>query len=284
MVKKNPKNKRASSAVDDDDGRGEHLDDWVAQLARRASSSGGDGSTTTKDERIQKRQAKKQRREVRKQDSTINNKNKKRDDDGVVFVQHQPEPASSNRRTADEIMMSKRSCAPQQHRAPHEEETELLLHVLSKRVQECVESKTAAEGGVDKKSKKWCQPYTPPGGPISGKKKKRQHLADVLQPRRSDYGGIGLARKSLYIDLQDPSCTPQLEQEFTEHIPGFFGKQRTKAMKKQLEGNMLWRQLLKQKEEQESSSSTNNSKKKKKKLKGLSPDERVEAMLKSGAI
>lgn len=259
MVKKHKSNK---SYHDGD------LNEWVADLARRAS---GGSSTTTKDERIQKRQAKKQRREGRKhKKNKINMRDASSTSRGTsdgVFGQH--EPASPNRRTADEIISKWRN-SPQ-------EKTNRMLRVLSKRVQECLESKTAGERGEKKKRLK---PYTGGGAPAS-KRKKRQ-LADVLQPRRSDYGGIGLARESLYIDLQDPSCAPQLEREFAEHIPGFFGKQRTKTMKKQLEGNMLWRQLLKRKE-QESAGSFDCSKKSKK-FKGLSPDERVEAVLKSGAI
>lgn len=72
-----------------------------------------------------------------------------------------------------------------------------------------------------------------------------------LQPRKCDYGGLGLARPSLFISVQDLSWKPQLEEEFTQHIPGFFGKQRTKAMKKQLDGDMLWRRRLNEKKERD---------------------------------
>ena len=84
--------------------------------------------------------------------------------------------------------------------------------------------------------------------------------------------GIGLARESLYISFLDPSYFPKLEEEFREHIPGFFGKQRSKAMKRQLDGNMLWRQLAEKKLPMG------------KKLKGMTPDERVQAMIDSGMI
>ena len=89
--------------------------------------------------------------------------------------------------------------------------------------------------------------------------------SENLQPRKQDYGGLGLARPTLFIALNDPSFIPRLEQEFTEHIPGFFGKQRTKAMKKQLDGNMLWRRLAE--------------KRIPKNMKDLTPDKKVEAML-----
>jgi hypothetical protein len=98
-----------------------------------------------------------------------------------------------------------------------------------------------------------------------------------IQPRPSDYSGIGLARKSLFIPFQDPSHIPKLEQEFKEHIPGFFGRQRTKAMKKQLDGNMLWRQLASQKADGSKGVLS-------KKFANLSPDARVQAMIDAGLI
>ena len=67
-----------------------------------------------------------------------------------------------------------------------------------------------------------------------------------------------------------------LEDEFQEHIDGFFGKQRTKAMKKQLDGKMLWRQMAKVKH--------TNQKVDGRKLADMTPDQRVEAMLKAGLL
>jgi hypothetical protein len=97
---------------------------------------------------------------------------------------------------------------------------------------------------------------------------------ESVQPRRRDYGGLGLARPSMFLTLSDPSFMPRLEQEFQEHIPGFFGKQRTKAMKKQLDGNMLWRQLAEKR----------HTKVNGRKLSDMNPDERVEAMIAAGHL
>ncbi|KAL3911890.1 MAG: hypothetical protein SGILL_007106 [Bacillariaceae sp.] len=110
---------------------------------------------------------------------------------------------------------------------------------------------------------------------IATKKRKlnKSWSKDSIQPRPSDYSGIGLARQSLYIEFVDPSYFPKLEEEFREHIPGFFGKQRTKAMKKQTDGKMLWRQL----QDRKSSGMS-------KKLKNMNPDERVQAMIDAGMI
>ena len=97
---------------------------------------------------------------------------------------------------------------------------------------------------------------------------------ESVQPRRRDYGGLGVARPSMFLTLSDPSFMPRLEQEFQEHIPGFFGKQRTKAMKKQLDGNMLWRQLAENR----------HTKVNGRKLSDMNPDERVEAMIAAGHL
>jgi hypothetical protein len=114
------------------------------------------------------------------------------------------------------------------------------------------------------------RPFSPEARPI---KKKRTLNDTTVQPRGKDYGGIGLARNSLFISFLDPSHVPKLEEEFEEHIPGFFGKTHTKAMKRQLDGNMLWRKMAEQKKA-----------KMPKRLANLSSDQRVQAMIDSGTI
>mmetsp|Transcript_16796 Transcript_16796/g.26203 ORF Transcript_16796/g.26203 Transcript_16796/m.26203 type:complete len:264 (-) Transcript_16796:1329-2120(-) len=69
----------------------------------------------------------------------------------------------------------------------------------------------------------------------------------AIQPQKGSYGGIGLARSTYYLPFDDPSFRAKLEEEFFEHIDGFYGKQRTKAMKKQLDKDMLWKRLLREK-------------------------------------
>lgn len=98
-----------------------------------------------------------------------------------------------------------------------------------------------------------------------------------IQPRHRDYSGIGLARPSLYLELTDPALIPKLEEEFAEHITGFYGKQRTKAVKKQQAGTMLWRQLVDKRNLQQTTIRG-------RKLSEMSPDERVEAMIQAGMI
>ena len=104
--------------------------------------------------------------------------------------------------------------------------------------------------------------------------KKRKWEATSIQPRRNDYGGIGLARKSLFLEMDDPSFRAKLDEEFLEHIPGFFGKQRTKAMKKQLNSSMLWKQMSTKKDIKIDG----------KRLGDMKPDEQVEAMIRAGML
>jgi hypothetical protein len=96
----------------------------------------------------------------------------------------------------------------------------------------------------------------------------------TIQPERRYYGGLGLARPSLFLSLCDDSFIPKLHEEFQEHIPGFFGKQRTKAMKKQLDGNMLWRQLA-----QKRHTKVNG-----KDLSSMTPEQRVETLIAAGFL
>lgn len=112
----------------------------------------------------------------------------------------------------------------------------------------------------------------------------------LLQPRKKDYGGLGQARPSLFLDLRDESFKPKLEEEFSEHIVGFYGKIRTKAMKKQTQSNMLWRQMLERKHQRTAAFEKSDGKKITKRIldgnaySHLTPDQRVEAMIKAGII
>ena len=113
------------------------------------------------------------------------------------------------------------------------------------------------------------EPYIPVDS--QKRKKKKTWNEHTIQPRPQDYSGIGLARESLWVSFLDPSFEPKLVEEFSQHIPGFYGKQRTKAMKRQLDSNMLWRQL-------------ENKNKLSKKLQSMTPDQRVEAMIDAGML
>lgn len=234
------------------------MNDWIASLAKQSASnnnnnhnnnstpSGGPSSAVpSKEERIQKRNAKKARRQLRQEE-------RKRPGDDVTT------PAAAAAAAATAKMPPKRVSDQDTTKRRLKRLAELLLEVRK-------------EHRDDQRR----QLYTP--DEEAHRIKRKRPLNEInIQPQPSDYSGIGLARKSLFIPFQDPSHIPKLEQEFAEHIPGFFGKQRTKAMKKQLDGNMLWRKLADQKQ--------NGGGGIPKKFAHLSPDERVQAMIDAGMV
>lgn len=194
-------------------------------------------SISAKEERVAKRAAKKRRREER----LINRET----------THDSREAAKKSKETSVGIETHK-----------------LLLTVIGKTIQQSVHY-------CQEQNSKKKQLFTFSSATKARNLKKSWH-EDSIQPRKKDYGGIGLARPSLYIDFNDPSLVPKIEKEFAEHIPGFFGKQRTKAMKKQLGGKMLWRKLSESKTKEKIVDG--------KRLKDMSPDERVEAMIKIGML
>jgi len=88
------------------------------------------------------------------------------------------------------------------------------------------------------------------------------------------------------LPFDDPSYVPKLELEFGEHVPGFFGKAKQKAAKKQADENMLWKRCLKAKEEEGAVEAGNEGGggKRKKKKKGMKLDDRVEGMMRKGIM
>ncbi len=276
-------------------GDGAGSGDWLAALAKESSSSNFDSSNTkvlSKQERIEKRNAKKRRREERKGINNI------ADGDGKMGMTS----SSSDMNNVDE--------------GPTEEEIEEMrirshfyMQDLSEQVKSTVQrineewmNNDDSGNGTSTSQKKKQRfvkpiPYVAPEKKIMGKATTGQQLThEIVQPRKNDYGGLGLARPSLLLNLRDISFVPKLEEEFAEHVPGFFGKQRTKAMKRQLDGDMLWRRLQKQKqgggESGKGKGGKGNKGKKQdmnvkldgKKLSDMTPDERVEAMIKLGMI
>jgi hypothetical protein len=130
-------------------------------------------------------------------------------------------------------------------------------------------------------------------GAAISRPRRSQWDSESIQPRKRDYGGMGLARTSLFLPFNDPSYIPKLTQEFEEHVPGFFGRQRTKAMKKQLNQNMLWKQVRSvaaaassplQQSDRKGVQKILPARVSGKKLADMTPDERVEAMIRAGLI
>ena len=261
--------------------RQDDLEDWATKLVTQQSDVVMTAST--KSERIEKRLAKKKRNDEIKQKAPVLVRGKRISSPTIAannFDKDQKVSGPSNK-TTDTTSANDRiglSHSPNQ--------TRIELSEFSKQLERCLVM-------IKEKRKSWQKPYVSVPVIANNTSKRRRlqqanNMQDWFQPRRSNYGGIGLARPSLIIELDDPSWQAKLEEEFLEHVPGFYGKQRTKAMKKQLDGQMLWRQLQKQKL---TGSATALLPKKPnqiaisgKKLSGLNPDERVEAMIRAGYI
>jgi hypothetical protein len=241
-----------------EDGRSTMASDWITALAKKAASTDASSSkpVSSKAERIERRAAKKRRRQERKQQKTAVESTRKTGEDNDVRRDKPDAPARQSSSSTHRTAMNRRS--------------QQCMKELESTLHGCISTK-------DEPDILHRQAYQPPESAKKGKATSGNVLSeDRIQPRPRDYGGLGLARPSMLIPLRDPSFVPKLEEEFAEHVPGFFGKQRTKAMKRQLDGNMLWRQLSEKRAADQKIGG--------KKLSEMSPDERVEAMIKAGMI
>jgi hypothetical protein len=258
--------------------------DWITSLAKEsASNNHGTGDMIpSKEDRKRKRESKKNRRMEQKRQKQLEQEQQRLRRKSMEEKTH--EPSESQRLTAP-TKISPTSSLQQQSRS-------LLLLKLSKHrlrrlsqsletirndvCEEIVTTKVRPSPYYDlpgsRNEKAPRTSYSSSELASSKKRKRRKWTADSIQPQRSDYSGIGLARISMYIEFADPSYYPKLNEEFREHIPGFFGKQRTKAMKRQTDGNMLWRRLADEKK---------NNRGNNKKYKGMSTDEVVQAIVNS---
>ena len=205
---------------------------WIASIASEVAPG--------KAARIEKRLAKRKRRDDRKASL------------GKAVSRRQEQTNLKKNRTAaaritlDKQQDNKKQGTPAGNPKAEIQEglktTDKLLEIASK-LEGCTSGDRHAKLYFDKSSQ-----------PLSSSTATKKKLN--LQPRRSDYGGLGIAKPSIWISLEEPCWKPRLEDEFSEHIPGFFGKQRTKAMKKQLDGDMLWRKRLAEKKKRDSEEQT----------------------------
>jgi hypothetical protein len=300
------------------------MDDWISSLAKESvqvqfATSGGTTSglskaqaaaiPNTKEERMERRAAKKARRLAKRTPSTTTDDHENEQGRGPMMQRRNENDKSSlvQRQHHDQALSNQRLQA---------------LAVLVRSIDRAKLFTQESSSNRFKKSSQ-AQQHQPvrggrgaKAGTLECKKMKRPWDETTIQPRSSDYSGIGLARTSLYVRFDDLSFFPKLKQEFAEHIPGFFGKQRSKAVKRQLDGNMLWRQLLANRSSSSGSgdnttnaatikrraatAATTNSNKSSndhghnkknlnlaihgKKFSKMTPDERVEAMIQAGMI
>ena len=243
--------------------------DWISALAAKSSVTNQENDTSqqpvlSKEERIQRRNAKKRRREERKGNDDDDSRKKQTLESPITNEDNYDNNKSTNLQSLDQMIFYRSKLSD-------------TIHCILKDIRENESSKP------EWKRKQLYTPLEKKGKATTG----QQLIESKIQPRSRDYGGLGLARPSLLLNLRDPSFVPKFELEFGEHVEGFFGKQRTKAMKKQLDGNLLWRQMQRLKEGAQSESGGGKGKKGKnlnvkyrgKKLLDMTPDERVEAMI-----
>ena len=217
--------------------------DWIEKLAARVSEV---HSNTTKEERIARRASKRLRSEALKQ--------------GAIGTQWK---ASASNKTPS--VSTRDSAAANVKRANIKRVGfRERLNYLSTSIHTSLQSLPQVG------------PKLYPSQAQGASLKKRRWDEVSLQPRKRDYGGIGLARPSLFLPFEDLSFAPKLEEEFVEHIPGFFGKQKTKVMKKKSNQRMLWKKISETKNSDEKLNG--------KKISNMTPNERVEAFIAAGLL
>lgn len=253
MGKKRQRQSKGQPSATDAPTKGQNFDNWISNLAKQASDPSAK-TQLSKEERIERRAEKKRKRQNQKTEGTSTEDDVKKE-----------APAKKKAATTSDA-----------------DDTATLTTTQQNRVRIKAAAKAMIEAKKESNVKSSQQRYTKPFEGFEPVAKKRNARGskrwdeETVQPRPRDYGGIGLALPSLFLSFDDPAFVRRLEEEFREHIEGFFGKQRTKAMKKQLDGNMLWRKM--------SNIKSGNQKVDGKKLASMSPDERVEAMLKAGLL
>ena len=72
----------------------------------------------------------------------------------------------------------------------------------------------------------------------------------LLQPKSFHYGGMGVAKPSVYLDLVDAEFRKKFKHVWQEHVEGC-SDGKGYAKRKSKESNMLWKQRLEQKKQQE---------------------------------
>mmetsp|Transcript_4606 Transcript_4606/g.5113 ORF Transcript_4606/g.5113 Transcript_4606/m.5113 type:complete len:348 (-) Transcript_4606:194-1237(-) len=225
-------------------------DSWILSMTKNAVavatsiSTSEEGVVESKANRIAKRNSKNKSRLGRKEDERQKReerKNSKKDASTSLpdkSIQSENINETCRVSSTTELSPGMRSVSKRDHNPPY-------LYDMVEDIRKIVGE---VESAASSAHKKLYQSKELSKGKVTSKQ--QQLTDDALQPRKRDYNGLGLARPSLFLSLRDPSFVPRLENEFSEHVETFFGRKvRSKAMKKQMDGNMLWRRLLREKEE-----------------------------------
>ena len=231
--------------------------DWLASLARQATTSDIASSSSNKKakgksssvvkpsirskaERIQHRQEKKAKREERKQ---------KADEEKRARLAKKKETKQQGRN--DVSVSSKRVHLKAKDKSLQKGMTPSSKKALTK-LSSTITSTISSIPQPSRYNRDLINGLPPPPKGKATKQSTINSQSTELQPRNRDYNGQGLARPSLYLPLNDATFIPRLEEEFAEHIPGFFGKSKVNAVKKQRGEDMLWKKRLEEKQRENS--------------------------------
>ena len=221
--------------------------DWLLSLASRAVATDGANSskssshchpTLSKAERIERRRRKNAEREQRRKQAIEKKRSTRRNPDQA---------------TANTASMKAKEPRPKKKNEGFSRASKRTLHELAARVSEAHSSsfEQAPRKTTKRKARDQGDECVTLKNGVSAEPKGKatkqstlRHDSKELQPRARDYNGQGLARPSIFLQLNDPSFLPKLELEFGEHIEGFFGRAKTKSAKKQEARGMLWKRCL----------------------------------------
>ena len=218
--------------------------DWLLSLASKAvATDGGNSSkssshchpTLSKAERIERRRRKNAEREQRRKQAIEKKRSTRRNADQATDNTESTKEPRSRKKNEGISRASKRTLQELATRLSE-------AHSSSEQAPRKTKKRKARDQGDDCVTLKNGISAEPKGK--ATKQSTLRHDSKELQPRARDYNGQGLARPSIFLQLNDPSFLPKLELEFGEHIEGFFGRAKTKSAKKQEARGMLWKRCL----------------------------------------
>jgi hypothetical protein len=236
------------------------LNDWVTALAQQSTETAA--QPPSKAARVAKRAAKRQRTDDRR---AAQNKQQQQE-------QQRPGNASDKGRTAPEARPEKATSSSHHRRREAQQQIhQARLHALKEELAAYgarqMKRGTTVLATADRKPRNY--PHT-----VHHQKRVSGASEAQQQPRKSAYGGLGLARPTLLLSFADPNWPRRLAESFAEHITGWSGPApMAHAMKRQRDGNLLWRRLLREKQQSQKGGKQQ-----------ASADERAEAMLEAGDL
>jgi hypothetical protein len=212
------------------------LNDWVTALAQQSTETAA--QPPSKAARVAKRAAKRQRTDERRA-AAAQNKQQEPPRPGRTSDQGRTAPPEAEKKATSSSHHRRREV----HQQIHQGRLQALTEELAAYGARQMKRGTMVLATADRKPRNYLHTV---------QHQKRVSLASEAhqQPRKSAYGGLGLARPTLLLSFADPNWPRRLAESFAEHITGWSGPApMAHAMKRQRDGNLLWRRLLREKQE-----------------------------------